>query len=138
MYSIVKIKTLAAFSIFAVLVAGCAKTEYSEERTELAEITEVVYTPSQHGFGTGVGMSMKGNPVVTTNNITVPETFAVVFKCEHGKFIVQRKDAWAKAVVGARVMVRYREVYEVTDEARTLVKYDFIDFSQITSNQGAN
>lgn len=124
-----KFKTLIGLSLLTVMLGGCAKTEYSAELTEPAEIMEVVYTPSQHGSGTGMGMSMKGTMVMTVNNVNIPEVFAVVFKCEHGKFIIQRRDIWEKAKIGMKVTVHYREVYRVTDKARSLVKYDFIDFT---------
>ena len=117
-------------SALIVLLAGCYKVERSEELTEQAEITEVVYTPSQHGIGTGAGMSMKGNMVVTTSSVSIPEVHAVVFKCPHGKFIVKRKDVWEKAKVSMKVVVHYKEVFHVTDTNRELVKYDFLYFTE--------
>lgn len=111
-----------------IMLAGCYKIEKSPVLTEEAEITEVVYTPSQHGSGTGFGMTGKGTMVMTTNSVNIPEVFAVVFKCKHGKFIIKRKDVWQKAVVGMKVSVRYQEVYKITDKGRALVEYDFLSF----------
>jgi len=123
---------LAYFGIFAMIVSlsGCFKVEYSDELTERAEITEVVYTPSQHGTGTGIGMSMKGTMVVTTTSVNIPEVFAVVFKCQHGKFIVSRREIWEKSKVGMKVVVHYKEKYHVIDNRRELVKYEFLDFTE--------
>jgi len=124
-----KFKALIGLSLLAAWLGGCAKTEYSAELTEPAEIMEVVYTPSQHGSGSGMGMTTNGTVVMTVNNVNIPEVFAVVFKCEHGKFIIKRRDIWDKAKIGMKVVVHYREVYRVTDKARTLVRYDFMDFT---------
>ena len=121
--------------IVIVLLGGRAKTEYSQELTENAEITEVVYTPSQHGSGVSPGISSKGTMVMSFTSINIPEVFAVVFKCGHGKFIIKRKDVWEKAKIGMHVTVRYREVYRVSGKERRLVKYDFLGFD---TNDAAN
>lgn len=125
-----KITTALRFSVFAltVLLGGCMKTEFSQELTEKAEIVEVVYTPSQHGSGISPGFSTKGTMVTSFTSIDIPEVFAVVFQCEHGKFIVKRKDVWEKAKIGMQVTVRYREAYKVSGKERRLVEYDFLGF----------
>jgi hypothetical protein len=121
------------FAICAALVlAGCYKTEYSETLTEQAAVLDVIYQPSQHGGGMGVGMSMSGNMVVTSNSVDIPAKYAVVFECQHGKFIIEgtgekHKALWQRLKAGQRVTVTYREQWRVDDKTRTLVKYDFLD-----------
>jgi hypothetical protein len=115
------------YLLATVIFAACAKTEYSAELSEPATVVEVVYSPSQHGSGTG--MSMKGELSVTS--VSIPEVFATVFECQHGKFIIERKDVWQRSHVGDRVNVRYREVYKVRKGQRELVNYDFISVEKI-------
>lgn len=110
------------------LLGGCGETEYSAELTEKAEIVEVVYTPAQHGSAIGPTFSTSGNVGVAITSVDIPEVYAVVFQCEHGKFIIKRKDVWERAKTGAKVTVRYREEYWVTEKERRLVKYDFLGF----------
>ena len=124
-------------STLIVLLAGCYRVEYSDELTEQAEITEVVYTPSLHGSGVGMGMTAGGSLVVTNNSVSIPEVHAVVFECQHGKFIIKRKDMWEKAKIGMKVLIHYKEVFHVTDKSRELVKYNFLDFTEVTVNAAA-
>lgn len=124
----VKTGTYLVIPVLIIVLGGCEKTEYGPELTENAEITEVVYTPSQHGSGNSLGVSANGTVVTSFASIDIPEVFAVVFKCEHGKFIVKRKDVWEKAKTGMAVTVHYREVYKVLGEERRLIKYDFLGF----------
>ncbi len=124
-------RTLVAIC-FALLLTGCYKTEYSETLTEQATVLDVIYQPSQHGDGMGVGMSMSGNMVVTSNSVDIPAKYAIVFECQHGKFIVEGtrekyKALWQRLKAGQHVTVTYREQWRVDDKTRTLVKYYFID-----------
>ena len=126
-----KTKTALRIGVSALIVLsvlGCIKTEFSQVLTEKAEITEVVYAPSRHGSGGGFGMTTEGDLVMTLDSVDIPAVYAVVFKCEHGKFIINRKDVWEKAKVGMHVTVRYREVYKVSKKERRLVKYNFLGF----------
>lgn len=135
-----------------ILLAGCqeVKQEFSEALHEDAVIENVVYTPSQHeprvepsfggsgaiGFGpNGVGIRI-GNGIQFTS-VTVPEKFAVVFRCQHGQFIISRKKVYEKFKdhKDKTVDVVYREVYRTTYNtqdgkkrvvARELVDYDFL------------
>lgn len=146
------------YSIFVflplfVLIFGCnrVETEQSKVLHEDAVVSETVYTPSRHDTGleltaikmgpVGVGfsgdMGIRGG-ALQISNVEVPEKFAVVFKCKHGKFIVARKETYEKlkGKEGKTVDVSYTEVYRTTYEKkdskehvidRTLIKYHFID-----------
>jgi len=141
------------------LLGGCDKIEnvlskipithieYSNVLQEDAEVVDVVYSPSRHGSGAGpsFGMDMDGNPTMglAVTSVSIPEKYAVVFKCQHGKFIVEgtdneHKDLWERMVEGQDVDVTYKEIYEATYKdlnndgkrdlvERKLVKYDFLN-----------
>lgn len=117
--------------ILCLLLAGCWKREVTEIKTEQAMVRDVIYSPSQHGGGVGVGMSMSGNMVVTSNSVSIPAKYAIVFECQHGKFIVEgtgdkHKELWRRLKVGQQVTVSYREVFRVhKDGRREFVKFDF-------------
>lgn len=97
---------MRALVLFAVLLAGC-KT-----------VTEL----DQHG--TGIGVGGEGLSVVSMDT---PAVFAVVFECQHGKFIVQGSDErhralWRKLKRGQAVLVNSLELRR---EDGTIAGYKF-------------
>jgi hypothetical protein len=149
-----KWRVLTAICGFAVLLNGCqeVRREVSETLYEDAVIAEVVYTPAHHksqlgisayktgpigvDFGGNVGLRIGGGMQVS--RVKAREKFAVVFECQHGQFIVSRKEVYEKLkdYEGRRVRVAYQEVYRTTYEttdgekrviARDLVDYAFLD-----------
>jgi len=107
----------------ALALTGCiGRYENGPELTERVVVTEVVYTPATHG--SGVGMSTGGNAVFTS--VSTEPVYAVVFQCDHGKFIVKRRDVWEQCVVGDTLVCHYREQFWVTETERKLVDYDFL------------
>ncbi len=145
---------IVAVSIFTFLaVTGCQyqRTAVSEVLHETAVVVDLVYTPSTHetvlepslaGRGLGIGLSggiglRIGNGLQITD-VEVPPEYAVVFQCQHGKFIVQHKEVYDKLLehegdtVDVAYQEVYREVYESKDGkdtvlSRTLTMYDFLD-----------
>jgi hypothetical protein len=121
-----------AIVLLAVLLSGC-KVEKMENLSESAVVRDVIYQPSQHGGGMGVGMSMSGNMVVTSNSVSIPAKYAIVFECQHGKFIVEgegkkHKELWQRLKVGQQVQVTYSESWRVHDDGRReLWKRSFVD-----------
>ncbi len=113
------------------------KMVLSPEMTEEATVADLVYTPSNHGSDISPTMNMNGDLGVAFTSIDILERYAVVFQCQHEKFIVQSdqtkaKELWTRLKKDQKVTVRYRERYEETfdDEKlveRRLKKYDFID-----------
>lgn len=91
-----------------IFLAGCqeVRREYSDTLHEDAMIVETVYTPSRHdskvgltAFNAGLtGVDYSGNFGIRLggglqiSSVTVPEKFAVVFKCQHGQFIISRRE----------------------------------------------
>lgn len=119
--------------IAVLFLVGCIPTrEYSQPMTETAVVDDVIFAPRNHGSGAGFGMSMSGNIVMTTTSVTIPAKWAVVFRCQHGKFIIQgtrreHEALWKKMTRGQQVVVTYREVYEVSNGTRRLIDFDFLD-----------
>ncbi len=70
------------------------------------------------------------------NTVTVEDQFAVVFECQHGKFVIeslgQESKAgflWKKLKQGDSVEIRYNEVFRVVPATgdRKMVRYEFVD-----------
>jgi len=147
-----------------VILTGCCREsieEYSETLHEDAVVVNAVYTPPHHdvklgltaaSMGKSFGMDYGGNLGFQVGNglqvssVSVPEKFAVVFKCSHGQFIVTRKDVYEKLKghEGETVDVSYREVYRATYETkdnerrlidRVLTDYDFLTVDFKTSGE---
>lgn len=74
---------------------------------------------------------------ISFTSVDVEERYAVVFQCQHGKFIIQNdqkqaKELWNQLKQGQEVTVSYKEEFETTYDdgkpiARKLLKYDFLD-----------
>ncbi len=129
------------------LFTGC---NFREERTELssilhepATISETVYSPSIHGSGVGPTIDFNGNVGIAITSVNIPEKYAVVFKCQHGKFIIEGsnkkyKDLWERLNEGDSVRVNYREMYRSAYQdtnndgkkdllSKKLIDYDFLE-----------
>jgi hypothetical protein len=146
--------TLLFSFVFTICVCGCDRVEIEQSTIlhEDAVVVDTIYTPSRHDtevgltaikmggmgmdFGGDVGMRLGGG--LQVSNVEVPEEFAVVFKCKHGKFIVERKEIYdkVKGGEGKNVDVSYTEVYRVTYKKkdgkehvinRVLTKYHLVD-----------
>lgn len=127
---------LAAAVIVVILgVSGCFSPtlEYSEPLTENGIALSTLHTTSHTSSSTAIGFTTGGNIAFTPTTVTVPETWGVVFRCDHGnKFAIQGSDAehhdlWQRLDDAVPVTIQYREVYEVDGDERVLVDYDFMD-----------
>lgn len=95
-------------------------------------VEDVIFAPSQHGSGVGIAIDGKGRAGPTFTSISVPEKYAIVFRCEHGRFVVQGESErcqhlWQHLKGGETVQVTYREIYLVGANTRELIGFDFID-----------
>ena len=96
-------------------------------------------TISQSQWDDPLGMHSKKidvPPTHSTSTVTIQDQFAVVFECQHGKFIIESlgKEStagllWKKLKQGDSVDIRYKEVYYVVpaEESRKLRRFEFID-----------
>ncbi|MEK7614074.1 MAG: hypothetical protein AAB428_00180 [Patescibacteria group bacterium] len=149
-----KLSHVALLVLAVIVFSGCKERvrEKSDVLHEDAVITETVYTPSRHDLDLGI-TALKTGPIgmdfsgdlglrigggLQISSTTVPEKFAVVFKCKHGKFIVTRKAVYEKfkGQDGKAVDVAYRENYRATYDTvngerklieRVLTDFEFID-----------
>ncbi len=90
------------------LLTGC--TDWGPVVTEPAEVDSLAFVPEGHG--TGTGFSSSGNVAVTF--VDVPARYAVVFRCQHGKFVVQgaderHKNLWQRLREHDPVTVYFRQ-----------------------------
>lgn len=118
-------RILLASLLFAV---SCYKTEYSHETREPGRVEQVTYNPG--GTASGTGFSSKGSVVFTSTNI--PDRYAIVFSCPHGKFTLNPEGENARRLFatlkqGDSVTISYREEFHVRDGVRELYKLDFLD-----------
>lgn len=126
------ITALCAVALAAAIVflGGCPEFEESSELTEPAKVLQLCYSPGSHG--TGVGLTTGGDIAVVP--VTVEPSWAVVFECQHGRFVIEDvgRDSrahrlWGRLKEGQSVSVRYREVYSVSKGVKTFSKYRFVD-----------
>lgn len=134
--------TAVLFSL--IFTMGCEKVivEQSDVKTESAIVADLVYTPKNHATSIIPVPSLDADGDITMSSmevdVDIPEKYAVVFKCQHGKFIIENdqvrtKSLYEKLRIGQEVTVSYREIFEKTLDSngkilsRRRVKYDFID-----------
>lgn len=121
-----KYKALVAL----VLLAGCPQCgpSYGPALSEPAEVDSLAFVPEGHGSGSG--LTSNGHTVFTS--VYIPARYAVVFHCQHGKFVIEGDDdrhraLWEKFKEHDQVTVRYREKLEHHDDGNRVVGLDFLD-----------
>jgi hypothetical protein len=119
------------YLILLVLVTGCARTEYSVILSEDGEVYDTAYVPAGHGSDIGVIYDLDGNVTITPVSVSIPAKYAVVFRCQHGKFTVNGEELYQKLDRGQKVTIWYRQVVRVTKldgkEVREVIDLDFLD-----------
>lgn len=118
--------------ILAGFLSGCAKTEYGKTLTESAEVYDTCFVPKGHGSDTAVGYTFagKGGMTITPINVDIPERYAVVFKCQHGKFVIdgERGEAcYKKLEKGDHVTITYCEKFWVSKDSTNFIGLHFLD-----------
>jgi hypothetical protein len=113
---------IAVLSLMFIL-SGCDKYENGPELTEPAEIYDTCFVPAGHGETSGgVGINTKGHWAYNfPQGVEIPAAYAVVFKCQHGKFVIdgERGEAIYKSFSkGDLVTVIYQEKLLVHDDGK--------------------
>ena len=111
---------IVLFSVFS--ACGPYNRTYNEPSQVLEEdalVVDLAYTPSRHGDGSGVGITTSGDVAIVSTSVDIPEKYAIVFKCQHGKFIIEcntpeRKKLWMDLDEGQKVKVLYKEMWKAT------------------------
>lgn len=116
----------------ASILAGCREIKNGPELTEPAEIYDTCFTPAGHGQTSGgYGMTMKGKLAYHfPQSISIPAVYAVVFKCQHGKFVIdgeRGKALYERFSKGDQVTVKYCDKIEVDDGVERAIGLHFID-----------
>lgn len=126
---------LGALAVLAILLSACDKREDGPDLSEAGEVYDTCFVPKGHGSGTGVGFSTSGEMVTSSSDVSIPARFAIVFKCQHGKFVIDgdRGEALYKRLSkGDRVKITYYEEFSVDKHGtRTFVDMHFRD-AQVT------
>ena len=146
---------LAALLFTAGLVSnGCERKGIYNETGESpvlhegARVAQTIYVPESNGHGSSTGYQFGegGGVIISSTSVHVPAKYAVVFECQHGKFIIEGEDEkyknlWKKLKDNQTVDVEYKEIYDIKCEykgdndrtvlERKLVKYDFLDANPI-------
>ena len=132
-------------------LTGCrvTHTEVSDVLHEDAKVVQTIYSPSRHGSGVSPQINnlfSDDGPSfeLEITSIDMSEEYAVVFECQHGKFVSEgsdqrHKDLWSRLKEGQEVDVTYKEIYRTTYEEdkdgdgekdlveRVLTGFDFLD-----------
>ena len=121
--NVCRIVALVAVVSVPLLVLGCVERKNGPELTEQGEVYDTCFVPFGHGSTTAVGYNTgKGGGVtITPINMIIPERFAIVFRCQHGKFVIdgdRGRELYKKLSKGDLVTIRYCEELEV-DEGQT-------------------
>lgn len=120
-------------ALFLLLLLSCTETEFiSETMLEQAIVEDIIYSPGQHGSGSSIGIDTNLDIQIMSTDINTSPQYAIVFKCMHGRFVIQGeseqyKKYWQSFNKGQTVTIEYKEIYNIENNRRTLLKYDFID-----------
>lgn len=139
------LRRTAAFAVVSsalLVLVGCVERKNGPELTELGEVYDTCFVPSGHGSQTAVGFNTGkgGGMTITPINVTIPERFAIVFKCQHGKFVIdgeRGKALYRKLSKGDRVTIRYCEELEIDGGQTNAVDLHFIDADVSSTNRVA-
>lgn len=96
---------------------------------EAGTIAALSYMPSNHGSGVGYAFTGRGGGPTFTS-VDIPEKWAVVFRCQHGSFVVdgpKAKELFGRFKQGDAVEIQYRVIYETVQGQDVPVDMDFID-----------
>lgn len=120
--------------VLVVASAGCTNYDWGETETIAtvvsAKIVQLSYVPPTHGNTSGsVGMTTAGDLAFTGGqSVSTPEVWAIVVKFVDGSVtVVNGKDAYQKAVVGAEVGVEYLETFRTYKDGRRILERQSIE-----------
>jgi hypothetical protein len=128
------------FLFFALFLVSCGPTynqrSQSDTLHEPATVTETCYSPGFHHIDIDTSVDGDGNITITPVSCSVPEQYAVVFRCQHGKFVIREKRIWEKCARDDEVDITYQELYNDTYDRQTkkMVKREVYDYHFIDAN----
>lgn len=125
--------------LFALSACDNAKYETSEILHEEGIVYDSIFVPEGHGSDIEFNIDADGNFSIDTVSVHMPERYAVVFKCQHGKFIIantnKAKELYHRLSRNQKVDITYTEITKITkdksgveeQEIKQLHDFDFID-----------
>jgi len=155
-------KLLMAGTISLALLNGCEKKvitriEQSELLQENGKVIDTLYNKGYHESSLDLQprydiVNGSFNMAVTTKKINDPETWGIVFRCDHGnKFAIQGsqpeyKSLWEKLDDGIDVLIDYKQIRKNTYEdingdgikdltLSEIIDYDFVDANPILKKE---
>lgn len=125
-------KSLILFSFL--ILTGCElpQNKYGEELTEKAIVFDLCFVPKGHGSDTALGFNMGkgGGLTITPVDIHIPARYAVIFQCQHGKFVIDEKrgeSLYKTLSKGESVTIRYCEKIRTYKGKSEIIGLHFID-----------
>lgn len=116
--------------VILLLLTGCNQVEYSNVLIEEGEVYDTAFVPAGHGHGTNITPDLMVESVV----VNIPEQYAVMFKCQHGKFAIvgeNGKRLYHKLDRGDKVYIKYREKIAILrvdgKTVKEIIDFDFLD-----------
>jgi hypothetical protein len=113
-------------------LVSCDKVEVGPEMTESAQVIDILYRPGQTTTASGHSFDWTGDGGFTTHSTTIEtkDKYAVAFKCQHGKFVIEddgkgtrAERLWKTLEKGDKVEITYKERRRNGE----IEKYEFID-----------
>ena len=123
-----------ALVVIVGILATAASPDYvsGPVLTEAGTVYDTCYIPKGHGSDVAVGNTFADGKVgisVTPIDVTIPARHAVVFQCQHGKFVVDGQrgaELYSCLDRGDKVMITYCEVFEVAKGKTNAVNLRFL------------
>src|SRR2546430_1108942 len=103
----------------ALLLVGCDNHFNGPPRIEYGEVYDTAFVPAGHGKESGIAVTTDsdGDTHVspTFSSVNIPARYAIVFKCQHGKFVIDKDRGevlYKRLSRGDKVRIDYEVVYE--------------------------
>ena len=130
--------------VLLVFIFGCDFPERvsSEMLTEDGTVVDTIHLAHHSDVNFGPTINMNGDLGMAMTSTSIPEQWGVVFRCQHGKFAIQGsrdkyKELWNRLDNGDKVIIKYKEVYNVWKESgkKEFVSLDFISADKLTAER---
>jgi hypothetical protein len=120
----------ALLLFFAFSLCSCVQYQDGPVKTESGIVYDTCYVPSGHGSDIAVGITGNGQVSITPIDLNIPARWAVVFQCEHGKFVIdgaRGEHCYQRLQRGDKVTIKYCDRFAVSSGKTNAVGMHFID-----------
>ena len=133
--------SVIVLTLFCWACGPTTEWEWTPLHQEEAKVLDTIYIPGTSGHTNGsMGFSTSGDLVFTGGeSVTTYDKYAIVFECQHGKFVIEDSGKgsrahglWMKLNRNDTCIVDYKMVnlitkYKDKPPTRQFVKFHFID-----------